>query len=349
MKMNRREFMMAAAAAMPMLGAKAETSKGPIWANLVHLGHNMWVADRPYDAKLRCEDAEWRAITDRMAAVGMNMIVIDLAEGIVYPSHPEMAIEGSWSVEKIRAEIARLKALGIEAIPKVNFSACHDGWMGKIERMVSTRKYYDFCSDIIRDVAEIFDHPRFFHIGMDEEEPICQKKADIIISRQGDLWWHDLNFFAKEVEKHGMRPWMWSDHAWNAGDEFYRRCPKSIVQSNWYYSASFDMAKLAKDKEDEIAAKKVLQMHELDQVECYLKLDKAGFDQIPCGGNWREDVNFGETVKFCRANLSSGRLLGFLVSSWRATTANFRDKNLKAVDLVGEEVAKWHNGASHRG
>ena len=49
---------------------------------------------------------------------------------------------------------------------------------------------------------------------------------------------------------------------------------------------------------------------------------------------------FGETVKFSRANLSSGRLLGFLVSSWRATTANFRDKNLKAVDLVGEEIKK---------
>ena len=76
---------------MPALGTKTVTADGPIWANLVHLGHNMWVADRPYDSKLRCEDSEWRAITDRMAAVGMNMIVIDLAEGIVYPSHPETA------------------------------------------------------------------------------------------------------------------------------------------------------------------------------------------------------------------------------------------------------------------
>jgi hypothetical protein len=76
-------------------------------------------------------------------------------------------------------------------------------------------------------------------------------------------------------------------------------------------------------------------------VECYLKLDKAGFDQIPCGGNWREDVNFGEMVKFCRANLVPERLLGFLVAPWRSTTAKFRDKNLKGVDLVGEEIRKW--------
>ena len=34
---------------------------------------------------------------------------------------------------------------------------------------------------------------------------------------------------------------------------------------------------------------------------------------------------------------------------WRATTANFRDKNLKGVDLVGEEIRKWRNGASLQG
>ena len=316
-----------------------ERQKGNvIWADLVHLGHNMWSAARPYDTVLRCEDAEWRLITDRMAAVGMNMIVIDLAEGIVYPSHPELAIKGSWSVEKIRTEIARLKAAGIEAIPKINFSAGHDGWLGEYSRMVATPKYYSLCSELIRDVAEIFDHPRFFHIGFYEEEPFCQKHDDLIISRQGDLWWHDLKFIAGEVEKNGMRPWMWSDFAWHSGDEFYRRCPKSIVQSNWYYSASFDMAKLAKDKEEEIRQKKTVQMHEYDQVDCYLKLDKAGFDQIPCGGNWREEVNFGETVKFCRANLAPARLLGFLVAPWRATVAKYRDKNLKGVDLAGEEI-----------
>jgi len=351
---DRRNFIKGAAAAIGVAasgGARGECAKrdfatgtpgNPIWANLVHLGHNMWVADRPYDTVLRCEDAEWRAITDAMAAAGMNMIVIDLAEGVVYPSHPELAIKGSWSVEKLRAEIARLRAMGIEAIPKINFSACHDGWMGEYERMVSTRPYYEFCAEIIRDAAEIFDHPRFFHIGMDEEEPICQKKADIIITRQGDQWWHDLKFFASEVEKHGMRPWMWSDYAWNTGDEFYNRCPRSIIQSNWFYSKSFDMELLAKNKEQELRAKEAIQAHEYDQVECYLKLEKAGFDQIPCGGNWREDANFAETVKFCRANVAPERLKGFLVASWHATTSRWHEKNMKAVELVGEETRKWN-------
>ena len=92
--MKRREFigLSAAAAAMPVLGGKAKSGapEAPIWADLVHLGHNMWVANRPYDSKLRCDDAEWRAITDRMAAVGMthitSIVVDDGYEASRYPS-----------------------------------------------------------------------------------------------------------------------------------------------------------------------------------------------------------------------------------------------------------------------
>jgi hypothetical protein len=45
---------------------------------------------------------------------------------MVYPSHPELAVKGSWSPEKMKSELARLRALGLEPIPKRNFSASHD-------------------------------------------------------------------------------------------------------------------------------------------------------------------------------------------------------------------------------
>lgn len=34
--------------------------------------------------------------------------------------------------------------------------------------MISTPIYYKVCEDLIVDVADIFDHPRFLHIGYDE-------------------------------------------------------------------------------------------------------------------------------------------------------------------------------------
>ena len=36
------------------------------------------------------------------------MIVVDLGEGLVYPSHPELSIKGSWTPEKLRTELDRL-------------------------------------------------------------------------------------------------------------------------------------------------------------------------------------------------------------------------------------------------
>ena len=58
--------------------------------------------------------------------------------------------------------------------------------------MVSTKKYYQVCEDLIKDVAEIFDHPRFFHLGYDEETASHQAKHLFAVCRQGELWWHDF-------------------------------------------------------------------------------------------------------------------------------------------------------------
>ena len=354
--MTRGEFISggSALAASALFGGTGGKGDGLIWADLIHLGVDMWI-DHPTETvdpvkftlqrkgpsdTLQCDPAEWRALTDRLGAVGANMVVIDLAEGLRYPSHPELAVKGSWTPEQMRAEIERLRKLGLEAIPKINFSTSHDSWMKNYGRMVSTRKYYEFCSDIIRDVADIFRGARFFHIGMDEEAALNQKTYEHCVVRQGDLWWHDLRFYADEVAKRGFRPWMWSDYAWNNPKEFYSRCPKDIVQSNWYYSASFDMDVLKANRDKEIVAQEVVQMHEIDQVECYMKLEQEGFDQIPCGGNWREDVNLAETVKFCRRHISSKRLLGFLVAPWRRTLPEFHEANMRGVELLGAEIAK---------
>ena len=162
-----------------------------IWAALLHMGTNMWLDNVPSEyppfkgeqLKLVCamdhvrfDERVWRALTSRMAEVGMNMVVIDLGEAIRYPSHPELWVDGSWEIERFRKELARLRAMGLEPIPKMNFSAAHDVWLKKYERMLSTKPYYQVCSDLIRDVCEIFDHPRFLHLGYDEETVGHQRK-----------------------------------------------------------------------------------------------------------------------------------------------------------------------------
>ena len=175
--MDRREFLKlsASATAVGMAGCATKptiapwTGKDKIKAVLLHLGHNMWCEWLPDDMmktaeikekyrptlKLRNKDEQWRRVTARMAERKLNMLVIDIGEGLAYPSHPELAIEGSWSPDKLRDEIIRLRGMGIEAIPKLNFSATHDGWLKDYHRMLTLPKYYEVVKDVIRDVAEV--------------------------------------------------------------------------------------------------------------------------------------------------------------------------------------------------
>ena len=299
-----------------------------IWAALFHMGMNMWDDYKAVDS-LRFDEKVWRTLTGRMVEVGMNMVVIDLGEAIKYPSHPEIAVKGSWEIDRFRKELARLRAMGLEPIPKMNFSASHDVWLGEYHRMISTEPYYRVCSDLIRDVAEIFDHPRFLHLGFDEEFTELQGKYLYSVARQGDLWWHDFLWFVKETEKAGMRPWVWSDYAWHYHDVFYKRMPRSVLQSNFYYSASFDMETLkARSKTG----------RSIVMVKTYEELDKAGFDQIPCGSNWECDTNFAGTVARCRKVCAPERLKGFLMAPWFMTIPEKEKKNLEAIDQVGAVI-----------
>ena len=230
-----------------------------IWACLLHLGMNSWKdiplnrapADASRSFKVRCmadylrtDETVWRSLTDALGKSGANMLIIDMAEGVFLPSHPELAVKGTWSIEKFQKELARLRAMGLEVIPKMNFSTCHDSWLKDYQRMVSTQKYYQVCADVIKDVVDIFrvdgKPPRFFHLGYDEETPGHQRSFELAIVRQGELWWHDFLWFAKQVESKGVRPWIWSDYCWHHKDEFLNRMPKSVLQSNWYYGADFE-------------------------------------------------------------------------------------------------------------
>lgn len=297
--------------------------KERILANLVHLGMNIMTRKAAKDP-LACDDAEWRTVTDRMAERGYNMILIDLNEGVKYESRPEIAVKGAWSVEKLRAELARLRKLGLEPIPKLNFSAMHDEWLGDYGRMLCTDEYYRACADLIRECVAIFDNPRFFHIGYDEEDVRNQSNHEYLALRQGEQWWHDFLWFVRTVEAAGSRTWIWSDWMWEHHDEFLKRCPRSVLQSNWYYDQGFSE-----------------RAFRWPRIKCYLDLDKAGFDQIATASNNVFASNAGETVEFCEQNLSGDRLMGYLMSSWRRCLPSERERNLKAVDLMADAFHKY--------
>ena len=114
-------------------------SKPLKWIYLAHLGYNMWLepeVDRfgihgqqgwsehiAASGHLRFEEDYWQELTVQLKDAGCNTILLDLGEGLCYESHPELAVEGSWSKEKLSRELSRLRSQGFEVLPKLNFSA----------------------------------------------------------------------------------------------------------------------------------------------------------------------------------------------------------------------------------
>lgn len=313
---------------------------GKIWSVLLHLGGNMWNEEGNIRGRESCPDAVasqklrfsrpvWDRYLKRLAGMGVNMIVLDIGEGLRYESHPELAVEGSWSREDLVRELGAMRAMGFEVIPKLNFSACHDVWLRDYARMLSTPVYYEVVADLIREVSEIF-RPRFFHLGMDEETAGHQRDYDYCVIRQHDLWWHDFYYMTSCVEREGARAWIWSDYIWGHRDEFLAKMPKSVVQSNWYYNREFAGPDLTPALSNMLTA--------------FDALDRAGFDQVPTGSNWAYRENMESLTAYCMEHVSDEHLLGFMQTPWVLTLEANEDRMNEAADAFADAKRRYEAG-----
>ena len=301
-----------------------------LWATLVHIGTNLWHEEgntkcdcstlyhTPASPRLRFDKDVYYRYVDEMKAAGLNCIIIDLADAMIFDSHPELAIEGSFTKEEMRAELDRLNELGFEVIPKLNFSATHDTWLKEYSRMLSTEIYYKVCKDLIDEVCELFE-PRYFHIGFDEEGLEHQAKYDYIVIRNNDLWWHDLCYLAKCVEENGARAMVWADYARERPDEFVEKLPKSVIPVNWYYFVDYG---------ENISEKMRIRVAPFDILEAH------GFDQMPAGSVEYFKENMELLVKYCKSHISPDRLLGFIQTTWSSVEAHEEEKLRRGTEAL---------------
>ena len=296
-----------------------------IWACLLHLSFNFAGGIKRWGGlrtEFEPEQSVWDDAIKTMANNGINMVVINLDDSVLWRSHPEISLKNSWTSERLREELEKIRKVGIEPIPMLNFAATHDAWMGKYSKMVSTPQYYKVCEDLIAEAIELFDNPRFIHFGMDEEDYNHQKHFDYIVIRQNELWWSDLYFYISEAMKKNVRPWVWSDYVWHHPDMFFKMMPKSVIQSNWFYGNDLNP--------------------ENNRVKAYLDLETEGYDQIPTGSN--DGIIYGRnneeciasTVDFCSKHIDDSRLKGFLQTLWVPTIEKYRTNIVQGIELLGE-------------
>lgn len=295
--------------------------KKPIFAYMIQLSAHMWADENSvypswypsdvYNENNNVDLDVWDSTVRFLADRKYNMLLIDVGDAIKYESHPEISAPDAWDKDFMKKKLDEIRALGMEPIPKLNFSACHDTWLKEYRRMLSTPAYYKACADVIAEVCELFGYPRFFHLGLDEEVASLQSTYECAVIRSERLWWHDAYFFFAECEKHGARPWVWADYMWDHFDLYLEKMPKSVIQSNWYYH---DFKSFGADHKFRI------------RIESYEKLDELGYDQIPTCSAVFNYTNPYQTVGFCKERLNPEHLLGIMDAPWVNT----------------EEVARFH-------
>jgi hypothetical protein len=334
-------------------------SQDLIWSNFFQFSYNSYSEDaqgagfkwshpeltgKPF---LRWDDKLWEDLVGQMVEAGVNQVIFSLGDGIKYDSHPEIAVEGAWTPAEMRAEKHRLADLGITLVPKLNFSTAHDLWLGDYHRMVSTPIYYQVCSDLIAEVIDIFENPPLFHLGYDEETWHHQWWYEYVVVRANDLWWRDFLWFVEQVESRGSRPWIWSDKIWTHTSEFMARMPKSVIQSNWYYSANFDpeIDRAGSAKKGIDLSIPPTERGETSPFHAYLDLDAGGWDQVPAASNDVVSSNFPDTVSWTQQNLPRNRVLGFMQTTWRPMMPEYRPQFDDAIAQIAAGRSRYDESA----
>ena len=314
--------------------------KNFMWVHLLHLGSNMWnevgnTRGREHRSTpcasevLRFDRPLWEAHTLELKEAGVNTLIIDVAEAMLYKSHPEISAKGALTHEEMSAEVERLKALGFEVIPKLNFSTCHDVWLGDYSRMISTPIYYQVCRDLIEEVCEVFK-PKYFHLGMDEENLANQRNQLITIIRQHELWWHDFYYLVECVEKCGARPWIWADYFWAYPEECIEKMPKSVVMCGWYYWKCYG----------EVVEKSEYKQKILASFE---KLSALGYDQVPTASVWAEKDNLQELTRFCAERIDPEHWLGMMQTTWERIDKDWMHVHKCAINSIIESKKIFEN------
>ncbi len=289
--------------AQPTDAAKPATL--PVRGLLLHITHYdpQWNPNKEREAPFDL-DVGLEAL-DAMAAAGLNLLLLDVKDGVRYRSHPELARHYSRDISILGALRERAAARGLEVAVKLNFSQSalhrHNDWFRPHNDLFDSPEYWRLAFEVIDELIAALRPARFFHIGMDEDHSRSYRQYVAAIRTLHD-----------GLAARGLRTVIWNDSAchWPAAEihrdkslEAERAAPKDVVQVLWDYG-DWDAAALA-------------------------RIRGAGFDL------WGAPGGKPENVTAMRNRLRQVGGSGILLTRWRPCVAAQRQELLDFIAACG--------------
>jgi len=208
----------------------------PIRGYMVHLTHYdpRWCQrksrEKAFDVKVALE------LVDAMGEAGLNLLVIDCADGVKYKSHPDLARPYTAPMGHLRKLVGRARKKGIDVVPKLNFAMSplhqHNQWFRPYRNYWDDETYWKHAFQLIDELVDVCKPERFFHIGMDEDH-----------DRTIDEFAAAINTLHEGLEERGLRTIMWKDWQMYPGGRVHReksylaekKIPRDVVQLLWNY------------------------------------------------------------------------------------------------------------------
>jgi len=190
--------------------------------------------EKPFDAAVGLE------LVDAAADAGLNLLVVDCADGVRYRSHPELKRHYSVPMQDLRRIAARARRQGLDVVPKLNFSQsswhCHNHWFRPHHNLFDSDEYFRLAFELIDELIEVCRPEKYFHIGMDEDH-----------HRSHRLYVEAIKTLRAGLKKRKLRTIIWNDTSAcdvkrsNVHAEKCRAAephlPKDIIQILWDYYA----------------------------------------------------------------------------------------------------------------
>lgn len=288
-------------------------------AYLLHLTHYDpgWIKNKGKEKRFHRKTAE--ACIRAIALAGFNFLIIDIKDAVIYKSLPHLKRNYSVPMRELKELVELAKSLGLEVVPKLNFSKSnihrHSQWLWNKQRESDTSLLW---KDAVKAIDEIITatKPRFFHIGMDEDD-----------TRSPEEYANALKFLYGHLKKRKIRMVMWAEcgHNWRQTERWKEipaimNLPRDVILMLWSYHLTLE-----------------------DWVQ---KLQRKGFDVIGTSASLKlkdEDKRtwYGENTRDWLKVLKKNKSFGHCLTRWIPTSSKNKSMLMEGIRETGKLFSEF--------